>query len=79
MIARIEGVLVDKTPEAVVLDVNGVGYEVRVPLSTFFELPEVGSEVGLRIHTHVREDALLLYGFGSAEERTATLPPPRAR
>lgn len=69
MIARIEGVLVDKTPEAVVLDVNGVGYEVRVPLSTFLELPDTGKTVSLRIHTYVREDAFYLFGFRSDAER----------
>ena len=69
MIARIEGVLVDKTPEAVVLDVNGVGYELRVPLSTFLELPDLGKTVSLRVHTYVREDALHLYGFRSDAER----------
>ncbi len=69
MIARIEGALVEKSPEAVVLDVNGVGYEVRVPLSTFFELPDEGKIVRLRIHTHVREDAFQLFGFISETER----------
>jgi Holliday junction DNA helicase RuvA len=70
VIARVEGVLVEKTPEAVVLDVHGVGYELRVPLSTFFELPDEGKTVRLRVHTHVREDAFLLYGFGTELERT---------
>ncbi len=70
MIARVEGVLIEKTPEAVVLDVHGVGYELRVPLSTFFELPDEGKTVRLRVHTHVREDALLLFGFGTELERT---------
>jgi Holliday junction DNA helicase RuvA len=69
VIARLEGVLAEKKPEAVVLDVHGVGYEVRVPLSTFFELPDEGKIVRLRIHTHVREDALQLYGFGTETER----------
>jgi holliday junction DNA helicase RuvA len=70
VIARIEGVLVEKAPDAVVIDVNGVGYELRVPLSTFFELPDEGKTVRLRVHTHVREDAFLLYGFGTELERT---------
>ena len=70
MIARVEGVLIEKTPEAVVLDVHGVGYELRVPLSTFFELPDEGKTVRLRVHTHVREDAFLLFGFGTELERT---------
>jgi Holliday junction DNA helicase RuvA len=69
VIARLEGVLVEKTPDAVVLDVHGVGYEVRVPLSTFFELPDEGKTLRLRIHTHVREDSLQLFGFGSETER----------
>ena len=69
MIARLEGVLAEKSPDAVVLDVHGVGYEVRVPLSTFFELPDEGKTVRLRIHTHVREDALQLFGFSSEIER----------
>jgi Holliday junction DNA helicase RuvA len=69
VIARIEGVLIEKTPEAVVLDVNGIGYEVRVPLSAFLELPDVGKTVSLRVHTYVREDALHLYGFRTEAER----------
>ncbi len=71
MIGRLEGLLIEKAPEAVVLDVAGVGYEVRVPLSTFFELPDEGKTVSLRVHTHVREDVLQLYGFGTEEERTS--------
>jgi Holliday junction DNA helicase RuvA len=69
VIARLEGVLAEKTPEAVVLDVHGVGYELRVPLSTFFELPDEGKIVRLRVHTHVREDAFQLFGFGTELER----------
>ena len=69
MIARIEGVLVEKSPEAVVLDVHGVGYDLRVPRSTFFALPDEGKTVTLRVHTHVREDAFLLYGFATELER----------
>jgi Holliday junction DNA helicase RuvA len=69
VIARLEGVLAEKSPEIVALDVHGVGYEVRVPLSTYFELPDEGKTVRLHIHTHVREDALQLYGFGSEGER----------
>jgi Holliday junction DNA helicase RuvA len=65
----LEGVLAEKTPEAVVLDVHGVGYELRVPLSTFFDLPDEGKTVRLRVHTHVREDAFQLFGFGSELER----------
>jgi Holliday junction DNA helicase RuvA len=69
VIARLEGVLAEKSTEVVALDVHGVGYEVRVPLSTFFELPDEGKTVRLHIHTHVREDALQLYGFGTETER----------
>lgn len=69
MIARLEGLLREKAPQQVVLDVNGVGYEVFVPLSTFTELPEVGKTIALRIYTHVREDMIQLYGFASARER----------
>src|SRR5262245_48568124 len=69
MIARLEGVLAEKSPEGVVLDVHGVGYELRVPLSTFFDLPDEGKTVRLRVHTHVREDAFQLFGFGTELER----------
>src|SRR5262245_10737456 len=69
MIARVEGVLAEKSPESVVLDVHGVGYELRVPLSTFFDLPDEGKTVRLRVHTHVREDAFQLFGFGTELER----------
>jgi Holliday junction DNA helicase RuvA len=71
VIARLEGRLAEKRPEAVLLDVGGVGYEVRVPLSTFVELPDEGKTVRLRVHTYVREDALHLYGFLTEAERTA--------
>ncbi len=71
MIARLEGKLAEKTPDRVIIDVGGVGYEVRVPLSTFLELPDEGKLVRLRVHTHVREDVLHLYGFLSEAERVA--------
>jgi Holliday junction DNA helicase RuvA len=71
VIARLEGVLAEKKPEAVILDVAGVGYDVRVPLSTYLELPSEGKTIRLRIYTHVREDALQLYGFLSDAERQA--------
>ena len=71
MIASLAGVLREKTPSRVVVDVAGVGYEVFVPLSTFTELPDDGKTVALRVHTHVREDAIVLYGFHSARERSA--------
>jgi Holliday junction DNA helicase RuvA len=69
VIALLEGRLVEKTPGRVVLDVRGVGYEVLVPVSTFLELPDESKTVRLRIHTHVREEALQLYGFWSEPER----------
>ena len=68
MIARLTGRLVEKQATRLVVDVHGVGYDVQVPLSTFYHLPEPGAEVTLRIHTHVREDALSLFGFGTALE-----------
>ena len=69
MIAQLRGRILEKHPNRLVTDVNGVGYEVFVPLSTFYGLGDPGSEVALRIHTHVREDALLLYGFATALEQ----------
>jgi len=63
VIAHLRGRLLEKHPNRVIVDVQGVGYDVHVPLSTFYELGEPGEEIALRIHTHVREDALLLYGF----------------
>jgi Holliday junction DNA helicase RuvA len=68
MIAHLRGRLLEKHPNRVIVDVQGVGYEALVPLSTFYELPEPGEEIALRIHTHVREDALLLYGFATLLE-----------
>ena len=69
MIASLRGKILEKHPNRIVVDVNGVGYEVFVPLSTFYGLGDPGSEIGVRIHTHVREDALLLYGFGTLLEQ----------
>ncbi|MBK9316526.1 MAG: Holliday junction branch migration protein RuvA [Acidobacteria bacterium] len=69
MIARITGKLIQKLPNVIIVDVNGVGYELTVPLSTFYVLGDVGSVVGLNVHTHVREDALLLYGFSTDQEK----------
>jgi len=69
MIAHIQGFLHFKSPEYLVIDVDGIGYQVHVPLSTFYDLPQLGSAVSLHIHTHVREDALQLYGFQSPEEK----------
>lgn len=69
MIAHLSGTLLSKQPTSVILDVAGVGYEVSIPVSTYYELEDVGSNVQLRIYTHVREDALQLYGFKTARER----------
>jgi holliday junction DNA helicase RuvA len=69
MIALLRGALVEKHPNQVILDVGGVGYDVTVPISTFSRLPDAGAETCLRIHTHVREDTLALYGFLSADEK----------
>ena len=68
MIARLRGTLVDKAPSRIVVDVGGVGYDVQVPLSTFYPLGDEGSTVQLRVHTHVREDLIALYGFATALE-----------
>jgi Holliday junction DNA helicase RuvA len=69
MIAFLRGRILDKQPNRIVVDVQGVGYEVHVPLSTYYGVGDAGADVGLRIHTHVREDALQLYGFLSALEQ----------
>jgi len=69
MIAHLRGRLIEKEPARVVIDTNGVGYEVYVPLSTFTAMPDIGVEVALDIHTHVREDIIALYGFSSRQER----------
>ena len=71
MIGRLVGRLVSKHPPQVVVDVAGVGYEIDVPMSTFFNLPATGEMVTLHTHLAVREDAHVLYGFGSVEERAA--------
>ncbi len=70
MIARLNGLLIEKSPPQVIVDCNGVGYEVEVPMSTFYNLPEIGSKIQLLIHFVVREDAQLLYGFGSEQEKS---------
>jgi Holliday junction DNA helicase RuvA len=69
MIGRLTGQLVDKNPPQITVDVGGVGYEVDVPMSTFYSLPGLGDKVSLLTHFVVREDAQLLYGFASAGER----------
>jgi len=70
MIALLRGTLLEKHPNQVIVEAGGVGYDVLIPISTYSALPEAGSEVRLRIHTHVREDALALFGFLTSEEKT---------
>lgn len=69
MIGQLKGTLLRKKPNLVLLDVHGVGYEVSIPLTSFYELPDEGNEVLLKVHTHVREDALALFGFCSQREK----------
>jgi Holliday junction DNA helicase RuvA len=69
MIGHLRGTLIDKRPNQVLLDVSGVGYQVQIPLSTFYAIGELKDEVSLLVHTHVRDDALLLYGFLTAREK----------
>jgi len=69
MIGRITGILLEKTPPLVCVDVSGVGYEIDVPMSTLYQLPEAGAKVTLYTHLAVREDAHTLYGFSTASER----------
>ncbi len=71
MIGKLSGTLADKHPPEVIIDCHGVGYEVQVPMSTFYQLPAVGQPASLLTHLIVREDAQLLYGFGSVQERHA--------
>lgn len=71
MIGRLSGVLLEKNPPQILVDAQGVGYEVEVPMSTFYNLPATGERVTLLTHLVVREDAHLLYGFGSDAERRA--------
>ena len=73
MIALLTGRLAVKAPSTVTLDVQGVGYEVFIPLSTFYALPDAGEAISLHIHTHVREDAIQLYGFLTRVERESFL------
>ena len=70
MIGRIAGTLVEKNPPQITVDVGGVGYELEVPMSTFYNLPALGEPVALVTHLVVREDAHCLYGFGADDERT---------
>lgn len=69
MIGRLSGILADKSPPQLLIDVNGIGYEIDVPMSSFYNLPEVGERVSLLTHHVVREDAQVLFGFLSASER----------
>lgn len=69
MIAHLSGTLLSKQPNSVIVDVSGVGYDVSIPLSTFYDLGDEGSAVRLQIYTHVKEDALQLYGFKTPRER----------
>ena len=70
MIGYLKGTLVEKQPPALVIDVNGIGYEVEAPMSTFYVLPAVGEKITLHTHLHVREDAQLLFGFATKGERS---------
>ncbi|MFH1487960.1 MAG: Holliday junction branch migration protein RuvA [Pseudomonadota bacterium] len=69
MIAYLEGILKRKRPQSLIVDITGVGYEVHAPLSTFYELPDENEPVSLHIYTHVREDALILFGFKTTLEK----------
>ncbi|HEY2867300.1 MAG TPA: Holliday junction branch migration protein RuvA [Pyrinomonadaceae bacterium] len=69
MIAHLSGKLLEKQANTLIVDVSGVGYEVTIPLSTFYELGEPGTDIELKIYTHVREDAIQLFGFKTARER----------
>lgn len=69
MIARLAGTLAEKTPGRIIVDVQGVGYDVQVPLSTFYVVGEPGAGVALRVYTHVREDVIALYGFATSLEQ----------
>lgn len=71
MIGRITGTLIEKNPPAVVVDVHGLGYEIDVPMSTFYNLPATGEKVSLFTHLAIREDGHFLYGFGTMDERVA--------
>jgi Holliday junction DNA helicase RuvA len=70
MIARLNGLLIEKSPPLIVVDCAGVGYEVEVPMSTFYNLPEIGAKLSLLTYMVVREDAQLLYGFGTEQEKS---------
>ncbi len=69
MIGRIRGIILEKKPPHLLLDVNGVGYELEAPMTTFYSLPEIGEEIHIYTHLTIREDAHLLFGFATEEER----------
>lgn len=69
MIASLRGALLEKRPNQIVIDVHGVGYDVAIPISTYSALPDAGAEVSVRVHTHVREDAIALFGFLTGDEK----------
>ncbi len=69
MIALLTGKIAHKSPEFIILDVNGVGYRVQIPFSTYYDLPDEGGTVSLNIYTHVKEDAINLYGFRTPAEK----------
>lgn len=69
MIGRLSGIVLEKRPDRALIDASGVGYEVFVPLGTYASLPGLGESAILNVHTHVREDAILLFGFATAEEK----------
>jgi len=73
MIAHLKGVLFKKTTQSIIIDVGGVGYEVSVPLSTFYSLPETDESISLQIHTHVKDDSLTLFGFNTSLEKALFL------
>ena len=69
MIAHLRGTILEKHPNQIILEAAGVGYDIQIPISTFTALPDQGATAALRIYTHVREDALLLFGFATSEEK----------
>lgn len=71
MIGRITGTLIEKNPPSICVDVQGIGYEIDIPMSTLYDLPEIGQTVSLHTHLSIREDAHVLFGFGSAAEKNA--------
>lgn len=70
MIGRLSGIVLEKRPDRALVDASGVGYELHVPLGTYASLPGIGESAILHVHTHVREDAILLFGFATPEEKT---------